>query len=175
MPVENSAANEAAERAAARVAAKEEVARAAKRAAAAEAAERLAAMRLREQQAKADAANIAESKIEEARAHKKQVAAEGEAAGEAAAMARARQRLAELESKLSAVARTDKCNGWWCDVAADGCLRPCDSDNYAPAVRFAKGGGYVACEECFDSHLSQPEQRRGFIRVEPVSPRVPVS
>ena len=73
------------------------------------------------------------------------------------------------------VARTDKCNGWWCDVAADGCLRPCDSDNYAPAVRFAKGGGYVACEECFDSHLSQPEQRRGFIRVEPVSPRVPVS
>ena len=171
MPVENMAASEAAERAAARVAAKEEVARAAKRAAAAEAAERLAAIRLREQQAKADAAKIAESKIEEARARKKQVAVEGQAAGEAAAMARARQRLAELESKVSAVAWswTDKCNGWWCDVAADGCLRPCDSDDYAPAVRFANGGGYVACEECFDSHLSQPEQRRGFIRVEPVS------
>ena len=81
------------------------------------------------------------------------------------------QRAEAEKSDVSAVAWswTDKCNGWWCDVAADGCLRPCDSDNYAPAVHFANGGGYVACEECFDSHLSQPEQRRGFIRVEPVS------
>lgn len=59
-------------------------------------------------------------------------------------------------------------NAWWCDVALEGCLRPCEG-TYAPCCRWShdEEGTYVACEACFNDHLTA-DQQEALMLVEPM-------
>ena len=59
----------------------------------------------------------------------------------------------------------DAANAWYCDVALDGCCRPCEGD-YEPAIRYVYADDYHTCEACFLAHLT-PEQQEALTRVEP--------
>ena len=71
----------------------------------------------------------------------------------------------KLQAKEKSAAAVP-CNAWWCDVAGEGCSRPCEAADYEPAVRFAYGDDYVTCQECYLAHLTE-EQREPLQRVDP--------
>ena len=74
---------------------------------------------------------------------------------------------AKLQAKEAKSApAADPHNAWWCDVAAAGCMRPCESHDYEPMVRYMYGDDYVTCEACFHAHLTE-EQQESLERVEP--------
>ena len=51
-------------------------------------------------------------------------------------------------------------NAWYCDVALEGCLRPCEHPDYAPGCRYTCGDEYAACEVCFENHLTAEQQEQ---------------
>ena len=68
-----------------------------------------------------------------------------------------RDKKAALEAKKNAT--QDTATDWWCDVAMDGCARPCKG-HYEPSVRYGVPGhdDYIVCESCFLAHLSDDQQ-----------------
>lgn len=78
---------------------------------------------------------------------------------------KALEKQASKDRAIAAAREPQPTHEWWCDVAADGCLRPVEG--CYPAQRYwCCGQDYTVCEACFEAELT-PEQQSELTEIDP--------